>query len=126
MPAAAQPSSSTTKVSGTGTAVAALGNVPVIVPRAAAPSPMAAGLLARGLELLRARDISGARLLFQRAASEGSAQAAFHLAETYDPRMLVAWQVIGIAGDPARARDLYERAARDGVPNARERLSALR
>jgi hypothetical protein len=57
--------------------------------------------------------------------AEGSAEAAFHLAETFDPRMLEAWRVIGPVGDAAKARHLYEQAAIAQIVEARERLAGL-
>jgi TPR repeat protein len=114
-----------------GPAVAALGPVSVTVPAreillTISPSPEVSGLLTRAQGLIDSLDISSARLILRKALSMGSAQAAFRLAETYDPRMLSEWQVIGISGDAARAKELYARAAKAGVPTANERLSALK
>jgi hypothetical protein len=55
--------------------------------------------------------------------AEGSAQAAFLLAQTYDPRALASWGVVGIRPDPGRADQLYARAQAGGVREAGERLS---
>ena len=71
------------------------------------------------------RDISSARLILEKAMSGGSAEAAFHLAETYDPQMLTAWSVRGIDGDPARAAALYTRASQAGISAAQQRLDGL-
>jgi hypothetical protein len=57
---------------------------------------------------------------------EGSEVAAFRLAETYDPKRLSEWRVIGTKPDIAKARQLYERAFAAGIHLARERVSALR
>jgi len=88
-------------------------------------SAAASGLLARAQELIRNRDISSARLVLERALATGSAEAAFQLAETYDPQVLSAWQVRGIIGDASRARQLYTKASESGVKIAEERLRTL-
>jgi TPR repeat protein len=64
-----------------------------------------AALMERGRDLLKSGDIASARLLFQRLANAGIADAALALAATYDPRYL-----IGVAGDETKARDWYQRA----------------
>jgi hypothetical protein len=66
--------------------------------------------LERAEALLKDRDISGARLLLERAVQMGSARGAFLLAQTYDPAMLAQWQVRGIGGDAAKAQELYAKA----------------
>lgn len=83
-------------------------------------------LLARANALLRQADISGARQLLELALSRGSAQAAFMLAETYDPPVLESWRARGVAGDRAKARDLYQRAKAAGIDDAEERIKALK
>jgi TPR repeat protein len=64
-------------------------------------------LIDRAEALLRVRDISGARLLLERAAERGSARGTYLLAQTYDPSLLAHWQVRGIIGDPEKAQKLY-------------------
>ena len=83
-------------------------------------------LLARANELLRQADISGARALLAHALERGSARAAFMLAETYDARVLQSWRVRGISGDPAKARELYQRAQAGGIGDAKARIEALK
>jgi TPR repeat protein len=107
-----------------GLTVASLGDVTVPLQRTP-PTSQSAMLITRAMALIDNRDISSARLLLERAMAEGSAEAAFHLAETFDPRMLEAWRVIGPVGDPAKARHLYEQAASAQVAEARERLAGL-
>jgi hypothetical protein len=82
-------------------------------------------LLARAIALLREANISGARPLLEHAAQRGSARAAFMLAETYDDRVLLSWRVRGIAGDTAKARELYELAQSGGIEDAKERIKRL-
>jgi hypothetical protein len=82
-------------------------------------------LLARANALLQQADISGARPLLEHAVEHGSARAAYMLAETYDTRVLQAWRARGISGDPAKARQLYERAQAAGIEDAKGRIEAL-
>ncbi|MET4797465.1 hypothetical protein [Bradyrhizobium sp. LB11.1] len=83
-------------------------------------------LLARANALLRQVDISSARQLLELALARGSAQAAFMLAETYDPPVLESWHARGVAGDRTKARDLYQRAKAGGIDGAEERIKALK
>lgn len=93
----------------------------------AAPTKAEERLTARAEDLLRKGDVSGARLLLERAVEEsGSARATFLLAETYDPAALSRRGVLGIRGDVVRARDLYARAQSLGLNEATARLEALR
>jgi TPR repeat protein len=83
-------------------------------------------VLARATSLLKDRDISGARLLFERALQAGSSRAAFQLAETYDPRQLSRWRVHGVGGDWAKAQELYLRAHDGGIMEAKDRIAPIR
>jgi hypothetical protein len=106
--------------------VAALGNV-VIMKGSTGPAPRVDSdrLLLRAQKLIADGDISGARLMLERALADGSDRAAFQLAETYDPRMLLEWRVVGLLANSTRARELYGIAADRGVTAARERLVGL-
>ncbi|HUC51729.1 MAG TPA: hypothetical protein VMA30_20280 [Xanthobacteraceae bacterium] len=73
--------------------------------------------------LVRSGDLSGARVLLQRAAEAGDANAALELAGTFDPKVLRELGAIGIAADPARARKWYERAAALGSIAATKKLA---
>jgi hypothetical protein len=77
-------------------------------------------LLSKANELIRPGDVSGARLLLERALESDSAEAAFYLAQTYDPRILNAWNVQGISPDAEKARALYQRAHEAGLSKAKE------
>ena len=79
-----------------------------------AMAPEAANLIERGRDLLRSGDISSARLLFQRLADAGIADAALALAATYDPRYLAQHNFIGVAGDAPKAHAWYQRASELG------------
>jgi TPR repeat protein len=77
-------------------------------------APEAANLIERGRDLLRSGDVASARLLFQRLADVGIADAALALAATYDPRYLAEHNLIGVVGDAAKALDWYQRASELG------------
>lgn len=88
---------------------------------ASAPSP----LLDRARALLGEGDIAGARLLLLHLAEQGEAEAAYELAQSYDPQVLTGLGARGMGGDPARARGWYEQASENGNEDAKERLKIL-
>jgi len=97
------------------------------VPATPTPAPGAEDrIVKRADALLRSGDVSGARLLLEHATQAGNAQAAFMLAETFDPNVLSQIGVLGIRGDAAKARELYARALSLGVRQAGERMQALK
>jgi chromosome segregation ATPase len=83
-------------------------------------------LMARANELLAQGNISGARIVLERAMEMGSAGASFAIAETYDPRVLSGWKAYGTRGDAAKAREFYAKAAAAGIEEAKDRLELLR
>jgi TPR repeat protein len=97
-----------------------------IAPAEPAPRPYNAAeiaqMLRRGGELMANGDVAAARLMYQRAAEEGEAAAAFALAETYDPLVLAKG---GIPPDIALAHKWYERARDLGSALAPARLERL-
>jgi hypothetical protein len=99
-----------------------------IMPPTVAKDPVmsketAESLMQRGQDSLKTGDIATARMLFSRLADAGIADAAFAAAETYDPRYLAAHNVLGVAGDDAKARDLYQRAVQLGSTEASAHLA---
>ncbi|MCP3471639.1 hypothetical protein NLM33_15025 [Bradyrhizobium sp. CCGUVB1N3] len=86
----------------------------------------AAKLIARASALLKQGNIGAARIVLERAAEMGSAQASFALAETYDPRILPNFGTYGTQGDLTKAQNLYARAEAGGIKEAKARLEALR
>lgn len=82
-------------------------------------------LVAKADALFDNGDVAGARLWLDLALEQGDADAAYRLAETYDPAMLAEWRVVGVASDSPKARTLYRRALDGGVDAARERLERL-
>jgi hypothetical protein len=91
----------------------------VLNARAVQPmSPENAVLMEKGQVLMRSGDIASARLLFQRLANAGIADAALALAATYDPRYLAQGNLIGVAGDETKAHHWYRRASELGSTEA--------
>src|SRR6516225_2841961 len=92
------------------------------------PSQITAADLAyleRARGLVSANDIAAARLIFTRLASNGIAEAAFELGQTYDPDFLRTMHIAGLEPDPEVARQWYTRAAALGNADAQSRLEAL-
>ena len=79
-------------------------------------------LVERARGLIRLGDISGARLLLERAQARNAPNATFLLAQTWDLDMLRRWNVRGLRADPDLARRLYAKAA--GQNQTDERLLA--
>lgn len=78
-------------------------------------------MVKRGSDLMASGDFAAARVVLQRAAEAGDAEAALALAKTYDPVILRKLKVYGFAPDPAKARDWYDRAKRFGSAAAPEK-----
>jgi hypothetical protein len=89
------------------------------------PAAEISALVERGDALFSARDISSARLYYERAAEAGDGQAALQLGESFDPVMLEGAGVRGVTGDPARALSWYRRARELGVAEADQRIKNL-
>src|SRR6478609_3348832 len=96
-------------------------NAPAVQPM----GPENAVLMEKGQILMRSRDIASARLLFQRLANAGIADAALALAATYDPRYLAQHNLIGVAGDRTKARSWYQRASELGSVEAGRILARI-
>lgn len=82
-------------------------------------------LVKRGQQLLQSGDIAPARLMLQRAAMAGNAQAALILGGTYDPDVLREAGVLGFAANPEKAREWYQKALELGAAEASRRLDRL-
>jgi len=81
--------------------------------------------MTRAKSLMAVGDIAAARLLLERAANAQDANAAFILAQTYDPAVLGTKDTRSITADPAAARSWYQKAAQLGSADARQRLTQL-
>lgn len=84
-----------------------------------------AALLARGKAFLEVRDLTSARLYFERAAEAGDPHAALLVGKTFDLRFLVRAGIPGIQGDRQRALVWYRRAHELGEPDALRLLDKL-
>ena len=84
-----------------------------------------AALLARGDWLFATGDVAAGRLLYERAANAGEAQAAMRLGQTFDPVYPDHSQLRGVRGDPGTAVFWYRRARDLGAPDAEVLLKAL-
>jgi hypothetical protein len=82
-------------------------------------------LIARGKDLLNDGDFAAARLLFERAASAGSAEAALALGSTYDPLVIKRLGAVAVTPDLAKARKWYQFAADHGSAAASLQLANL-
>lgn len=89
---------------------------PALAPQ---PASQADPLIERAKSLIRLGDISGARLVLERAQQRNVPNATFLLAQTWDPAMLRAWKVRGLRADPDLARSLYAKASEQGRPDER-------
>ena len=98
--------------------------LPALTP---APSPdMVSVMLRLGEVMLRLGDIRSARLIFERAALAGSAEAASGAGKTYDPAFLAAVADPGVTSDVTRAIAWYRSASAVlGDTETLRRLKAL-
>ncbi|MGE0854517.1 MAG: hypothetical protein AB7L18_00345 [Hyphomicrobiaceae bacterium] len=95
-----------------------------IAPQSSVPDATTA-IVAQGRSLSGAGDIPGARLLLERAALMGSAEAAFLLGELFDASVLAERGARDAEPSAERARHWYGEAARQGHVTATTRLSSL-
>lgn len=82
-------------------------------------------LLEKCEAMIAAGDMPGARQELALAASNGSVNARFALAETFDPNVLAAWGMRDRVADVGAARALYGQAMTAGDPRAAARIAAL-
>jgi hypothetical protein len=82
-------------------------------------------LIRRGKSLLNDGDFSGARVLFERAANAGSAEAALALGSTYDPNVISRLGALMVRPDIESARKWYQLAADRGSAAASLQLANL-
>jgi hypothetical protein len=82
-------------------------------------------LIRRGKNLLNDGDFAAARVLFERAANAGSAEAALALGSTYDPNVIKRLGAITVKPDVATARKWYQLAADRGSAAATLQLANL-
>src|SRR4051812_48410868 len=122
--ASASPSSqSAPPAAAAGTPAAPKKSVRETVAEYIATNPAPDAMLAKGKEFAQAGELSGAFLVWRRAAEAGNAAAQMELASFYDP--LVTPAKGGFTPDGARAADWYERAALAGNAEAQRRFGLL-
>ncbi len=96
-----------------------------VSPLLSSPIAMLAETMVRRADtLLQRGDVSGARLLYERAAAAGSGGAAMTMGKTFDAMFLAGIGVTGMGADPATALIWYRRAAALGNAEASARLLA--
>jgi len=82
-------------------------------------------LMKQGEQFIAAGDVVTARIVFQRAAEAGDANAAMALGATYDPTVLAKLGVAGLGADLEKARTWYQKAESLGSTEATRRLAIL-
>ena len=82
-------------------------------------------LLQNAAEMLKNGDIEAARLAYSELAAHGSGEAAYLMAQTYDPQVLEKYFVVGMQPDAELAKQWYGRAVELGYGEAKERLTSL-
>ena len=79
----------------------------------------------QGEQFIAAGDVVTGRIVFQRAAEAGDANAAMALGATYDPTVLAKLGVAGLGADVEKARTWYKKAESLGSTEATRRLAIL-
>ena len=79
----------------------------------------------QGEQFIAAGDVVTTRIVFQRAAEAGDANAAMALGATYDPTVLAKLGVAGLGADLEKARTWYQKAESLGSTEATRRLAIL-
>jgi hypothetical protein len=127
-PAATDPNSVTNPVSPPVPAQAAPGQAAppnVVKPAVVLDENEINTLIRLGKNLLNDGDFAAARVLFERAANAGSAEAALALGSTYDPNVIKRLGAIMVKPDIENARKWYQLAAARGLAAASLQLANL-
>jgi hypothetical protein len=127
-PAATDPNSVTNPVSPPVPAQAAPGRAAppnVVKPAVVLDENEINTLIRLGKNLLNDGDFAAARVLFERAANAGSAEAALALGSTYDPNVIKRLGAIMVKPDIENARKWYQLAAARGLAAASLQLANL-
>jgi hypothetical protein len=82
-------------------------------------------LMRQGEQFIASGDVVTARILFQRAAEAGDADAAVALGATYDPIVFANLGVAGLGANVEKARIWYQKAESLGSTEATRRLAIL-
>jgi len=81
----------------------------------------AAAYIAHARTKIQQGDIAGARRRLERASEGDEGDTFLALAETYDPRMLAKWEVLGTKPDLDMAKALYSKAMSPRAPESTRR-----
>lgn len=100
-------------------------NVQIAPPPITTITPLDQSLMQRGDAMLRQGNVEAARMLYERAASDGVGSAALKLGETYDPAFLAAHHLIGPKPNPQQAEAWYRKASLLGEAEADRHLKTL-
>ncbi len=99
----------------------------IVVKRPKLETEEVQALLADAANLIELGDLVSARQMLEYAMSQQSAEAAFKLAQTFDPLHLATMaSVLSVEPNLTRAKVLYYSAARQGHQAAAKRLAELR
>ena len=82
-------------------------------------------LMRQGEQFIASGDVVTARIVFQRAAEAGDADAAVALGATYDPIVFANLGVAGLGANVEKARIWYQKAESLGSTEATRRLAIL-
>jgi hypothetical protein len=82
-------------------------------------------LMKQAEQFMASGDVVTARIVFQRAAEAGDADAAVALGATYDPIALANLRVAGLGANVEKARIWYQKAESLGSTEATRRLAVL-
>lgn len=96
-----------------------------IAPPIAAITPLDQSLMQRGDAMLKQGNVEAARMLYERAASDGVGSAALKLGETYDAAFLASHHLIGPKPNPQQAEAWYRKASALGEAEAERRLRTM-
>ena len=75
----------------------------------------AADFVVKGNALLKSGDIASARQFFMRASELGNARGTFGVAQTFDPKIYAALNVVGLKPDAVQSAQWYQKAAQSGI-----------
>jgi hypothetical protein len=103
----------------------ALAKLLSIGPGQSAQAEPVADLLREAARNIRDGDIVAARSLLLSHEADAHPEVLFHLAETFDPNMLAAWNARNLRADAQRALVLYRKSQELGLASAGVRIAML-
>lgn len=103
----------------------ALAKLLTLMPDPTESSQPVAEVLREAARNVRDGDIVAARTLLLSREADAHPEVLFHLAETFDPNMLAAWNARNLRADTQRALMLYRKSQDLGLPSASTRIAML-